>query len=110
MTYQMNPANGDEAMHEISLDIAEGADVVIIKPGMPYLDILTRAKTEFGVPCVAYQVSGEYAMIMAADANGWLDGDRAMMESMMSFKRAGADAVLTYFAPRVARLLGTVES
>ncbi|MEC7210631.1 MAG: porphobilinogen synthase [Pseudomonadota bacterium] len=109
-TYQMNPANSDEAIHEISLDLAEGADIVIVKPGMPYLDILTRAKAEFGVPCVAYQVSGEYAMIMAAGTNGWLDEDRVMMESIMAFKRAGADAVLTYFAPRVASLLATVES
>ena len=109
-TYQMNPANSDEAMHEISLDLAEGADIIIIKPGMPYLDILARAKAEFGVPCAAYQVSGEYAMLMAAEANGWLDGDRAMMESLLGFKRAGADAILTYFAPRVAGLLAKVES
>ena len=109
-TYQLNPANSDEAMHEISLDLAEGADIVIVKPGMPYLDILRRAKAEFGVPCVTYQVSGEYAMIMAASANGWLDEDRVMMESIIAFKRAGADAVLTYFAPRVASLLATVES
>ena len=105
-TYQMDPANSDEAMHEIALDLQEGADMVIVKPGMPYLDILTRAKTEFGVPCVAYQVSGEYAMIIAAGQQGWLDEDRVMMESLMAFKRAGADAVLTYFAPRIARLLG----
>ena len=104
--YQMNPANSDEAMHEISLDLAEGADIIIIKPGMPYLDILSRAKAEFGVPCVAYQVSGEYAMIKAASANNWLDGERAMMESLLGFKRAGADAILTYFAPDAARLLG----
>ena len=104
-SYQMNPANSDEAMHEISLDLAEGVDIVIIKPGMPYLDILGRAKAEFGVPCVAYQVSGEYAMIKAASANNWLDGERAMMESLLGFKRAGADAILTYFAPDVARLL-----
>ena len=104
-SYQMNPANSDEAMHEISLDLAEGADIVIIKPGMPYLDILGRAKAEFGVPCVAYQVSGEYAMIKAASANNWLDGERAMMESLLGFKRAGADAILTYFAPFAARLL-----
>ena len=104
-SYQMNSANSDEAMHEISLDLAEGADIVIIKPGMPYLDILGRAKAEFGVPCVAYQVSGEYAMIKAASANNWLDGERAMMESLLGFKRAGADAVLTYFAPDAARLL-----
>ena len=104
-SYQMNPANSDEAMHEISLDLAEGADIVIIKPGMPYLDILGRAKAEFGVPCVAYQVSGEYAMIKAASANNWLDGERAMMESLLGFKRAGADAILTYFAPDAAKLL-----
>ena len=104
-SYQMNPANSDEAMHEISLDLAEGADIVIIKPGMPYLDILGRAKAEFGVPCVAYQVSGEYAMIKAASANNWLDGERAMMESLLGFKRAGADAILTYFAPDAATLL-----
>ena len=104
-SYQMNPANSDEAMHEISLDLAEGADIVIIKPGMPYLDILGRAKAEFGVPCVAYQVSGEYAMIKAASANNWLDGERATMESLLGFKRAGADAILTYFAPDAARLL-----
>ena len=104
-SYQMNPANSDEAMHEISLDLAEGADIVIIKPSMPYLDILGRAKAEFGVPCVAYQVSGEYAMIKAASANNWLDGERAMMESLLGFKRAGADAILTYFAPDAARLL-----
>ena len=104
-SYQMNPTNCDEAMHEISLDLAEGADIVIIKPGMPYLDILGRAKAEFGVPCVAYQVSGEYAMIKAASAYNWLDGERAMLESLLGFKRAGADAILTYFAPDVARLL-----
>ena len=104
-TYQMDPANSDEAMHEIALDLQEGADMVIVKPGMPYLDILSRAKAEFGVPCVAYQVSGEYAMIMAAGQQGWLDEERAMMESLTAFKRAGADAVLTYFAPRIARLL-----
>jgi len=105
-TYQMDPANSDEAMHEIALDLQEGADMVIVKPGMPYLDILTRAKAEFGVPCIAYQVSGEYAMIMSAGQQGWLDEERVMMESMIAFKRAGADAVLTYFAPRIARLLG----
>jgi len=104
-TYQMDPANGDEALHEIALDIAEGADLVIVKPGMPYLDILTRAKTKFGVPCVAYQVSGEYSMICAAANNGWLDRDVVMMESLLCFKRAGADAVLTYFAPEIARLI-----
>ena len=104
-TYQMDPANSDEAIHEIALDLAEGADMVIIKPGLPYLDILARAKTEFGVPCVAYQVSGEYAMQCAAFANGWLDRDRTVLETMMAFRRAGADAVLTYFAPDIAKLL-----
>ena len=104
-SYQMDPANSDEAMHEIALDLAEGADMVIIKPGLPYLDILARAKTEFGVPCVAYQVSGEYAMQCAAFANGWLDRDRTILETMMAFRRAGADAVLTYFAPDIAKLL-----
>ena len=105
-TYQMDPANSDEAMHEIALDLQEGADMVIVKPGMPYLDILARAKAEFGVPMVAYQVSGEYAMIAAAGGHGWLDEERVMMESLLAFKRAGADAILTYFAPRAARLLG----
>ena len=104
-TYQMDPANSDEAMHEIALDLAEGADIVIVKPGMPYLDILARAKAEFGVPCVAYQVSGEYTMITAASQKGWLDHDRVMMESLLAFKRAGADGILTYFAPAAARLL-----
>ncbi len=104
-TYQMDPANGNEAMHEIALDLAEGADIIIIKPGMPYLDILQRAKTKFGVPCVAYQVSGEYAMICAAAQNGWLDRDRVLLESMLAFKRAGADAILTYFAPDIAKIL-----
>jgi porphobilinogen synthase len=104
-TYQMDPANGDEALHEIALDLAEGADIVIVKPGMPYLDILHRTKTEFGVPCVAYQVSGEFAMLCAAAQNGWLDRDRVMMESMLAFKRAGADAILTYFAPDIAKIL-----
>ena len=106
-SYQMDPANSDEAMHEIGLDLQEGADMVIIKPGMPYLDILNRAKTKFGVPCIAYQVSGEYAMIVAAAENGWLDQDRSMMESMAAFKRAGADAVITYFAPQIAKILQT---
>ena len=104
-TYQMDPANGDEALHEIALDLAEGADIVIVKPGMPYLDILHRTKTKFGVPCVAYQVSGEFAMLYAAAQNGWLDRDRVMMESMLAFKRAGADAILTYFAPDIAKIL-----
>ena len=104
-TYQMDPANGDEALHEIALDLAEGADIVIVKPGMPSLDILHRTKTKFGVPCVAYQVSGEFAMLCAAAQNGWLDLDRVMMESMLAFKRAGADAILTYFAPDIAKIL-----
>ena len=104
-TYQMDPANSDEAMHEIALDLAEGADMVIVKPGMPYLDILARAKAEFGVPCIAYQVSGEYAMLCGAFDQGWLDRDRTILESMICFKRAGADAVLTYFAPEIAALL-----
>jgi len=104
-TYQMDPANSDEALREVGLDIAEGADMVMVKPGMPYLDIVRRVKDEFGVPTFAYQVSGEYAMLMAAAANGWLDGDKVMLESLMAFKRAGADGVLTYFAPRAARML-----
>lgn len=104
-TYQMDPANGDEALREIALDLAEGADMVMVKPGMPYLDILHRVKTTFGVPTFAYQVSGEYSMLMAAAERGWLDGDRVMMESLLAFKRAGADGILSYFAPRVAELL-----
>ena len=103
--YQMDPANSDEALREVSLDLAEGADMVMVKPGMPYLDIVRRVKDEFKVPTFAYQVSGEYAMIKAAAQNGWLDHDKVMMESMMAFKRAGADAVLTYFALDIARLL-----
>jgi porphobilinogen synthase len=104
-TYQMDPRNGDEALREVALDIAEGADMVMVKPGMPYLDIVRRVKDAFGMPTYAYQVSGEYAMIEAAAAQGWLDGERAMMESLACFKRAGADGVLTYFARRAARLL-----
>ena len=104
-TYQMDPANSDEAMHEIALDLAEGADLIIIKPGMPYLDVLARAKCEFDVPIVVYQVSGEYAMQCAAFANGWLDRDQTILETMMAFRRAGADAVITYFAPDIAKLL-----
>ncbi|HEY6259089.1 MAG TPA: porphobilinogen synthase [Xanthobacteraceae bacterium] len=104
-TYQMDAANSDEALREVELDIAEGADMVMVKPGMPYLDILRRIKDAFGMPTFAYQVSGEYAMIMAAAQNGWLDGDKAMMESLIAFKRAGACGVLTYFAPRVAEKL-----
>ena len=104
-TYQMDPANSDEALREVALDLAEGADMVMVKPGMPYLDIVRRVKDEFKVPTFAYQVSGEYAMIKAAAQNGWLDHDRTMMEAMLAFKRAGADAVLTYFARDIARLL-----
>ncbi len=104
-TYQMDPANSDEALREVALDLDEGADMVMVKPGMPYLDIIRRVKDEFGAPTFAYQVSGEYSMIMAAAENGWLDGDKAMMESLMAFKRAGADGVLTYFAPRAAEKL-----
>ncbi len=104
-TYQMDPANTDEALREVDLDIAEGADMVMVKPGLPYLDILTRVKETFGMPTFAYQVSGEYAMVMAAAQNGWLDGDKAMMETLTAFKRAGADGVLTYFAPQVAEKL-----
>jgi porphobilinogen synthase len=104
-TYQMDPANSDEALREVALDIAEGADMVMVKPGMPYLDVVRRVKDTFGVPTLAYQVSGEYAMLMAAAANGWLDGDAVMLESLIAFKRAGADAVLSYFAPRAARRL-----
>ncbi|MGO9672873.1 MAG: porphobilinogen synthase [Methylocella sp.] len=104
-TYQMDPANSNEALREVAQDIAEGADIVMVKPGLPYLDIIQRVKESFGFPTFAYQVSGEYAMIEAAVANGWLDGDKAMMESLLAFKRAGADAVLTYYAPRAAKLL-----
>ena len=104
-TYQMDPANSDEAMHEIALDLAEGADMVIVKPGMPYLDILARAKAEFGVPCIAYQVSGEYSMLCASFEKSWLDRERTILEAMICFKRAGADAVLTYFAPEIALMI-----
>ncbi|SDP89588.1 porphobilinogen synthase [Rhodoferax sp. OV413] len=104
-TYQMDPANSDEALREVAMDIAEGADMVMVKPGMPYLDVVRRVKDEFRVPTFAYQVSGEYAMLKAAAQNGWLDHDRVMLESLMAFKRAGADGVLTYFAIDAARLL-----
>jgi porphobilinogen synthase len=104
-TYQMDPANSDEALREVALDLQEGADMVMVKPGMPYLDIVRRVKDEFKVPTFAYQVSGEYAMIKAAAQNGWLDHDKVMMESMLAFKRAGADGVLTYFALDIARKL-----
>ena len=103
--YQMDPGNSDEALREVALDLAEGADMVMVKPGMPYLDIVRRVKDEFRVPTFAYQVSGEYAMLKAAAANGWLDGDAAMMESLLAFKRAGADGVLSYFALDAARRL-----
>jgi porphobilinogen synthase len=103
--YQMDPANTDEALREVALDIAEGADMVMVKPGMPYLDIVRRVKDEFRMPTFAYQVSGEYAMLKAAAANGWLDHDAVMMESLLAFKRAGADGVLSYFALDAARLL-----
>ena len=103
--YQMDPANSDEALREVALDIAEGADMVMVKPGMPYLDIVRRVKDEFRVPTFAYQVSGEYAMLKAAAGNGWLDHDAVMMESLLAFKRAGADGVLSYFARDAARLL-----
>jgi porphobilinogen synthase len=104
-TYQMDPANTDEALREIELDIEEGADMVMVKPGTPYLDVLQRVKETFGVPTFAYQVSGEYSMIMAAARNGWIDGDRAIMESLVGFKRAGADGILTYFAAVAAEKL-----
>lgn len=104
-TYQMDPGNSDEALRMIARDLEEGADMVMVKPGQAYLDICYRVKTEFGVPTFAYQVSGEYAMIEAAAQNGWVDGERVMLESLMAFKRAGCDGVLTYFAPRVARIL-----
>ena len=105
-TYQMDSANTDEALREVAIDLAEGADMVMVKPGMPYLDIIRRVVDAFHVPTFAFQVSGEYAMIMAASNNGWLDGDQAVMESLGAFKRAGAAGILTYFAPRAARLLG----
>jgi porphobilinogen synthase len=105
-TYQMDPANLEEALREVELDIAEGADMVMVKPGMPYLDVLRRVKDAFNMPTFAYQVSGEYAMIMAAAQNGWLDEEKAMMESLIAFKRAGASGVLSYFSPRVADKLG----
>ena len=104
-TYQMDSANTDEALREVELDIAEGADMVMVKPGMPYLDVVRRVKDTFAMPTFAYQVSGEYAMIAAAAGNGWLDGERAMMESLVAFKRAGANGVLTYFAPQAAEKL-----
>jgi porphobilinogen synthase len=104
-TYYLDHANSDEAMREAEQDIAEGADMIMVKPGLPYLDIIVRLKDTFAMPTFAYQVSGEYSMIKAAAANGWIDGDRAMMESLMAFKRAGCDGVLTYFAPKAAEML-----
>ena len=106
-TYQMDPANGDEALREVALDIAEGADMVMVKPGMPYLDIVRRVKDAFGMPTFAYQVSGEYAMLKAAAANGWIDGDRVLLETLTGFKRAGCDGILTYAAVETAKLLKT---
>jgi len=108
-TYQMDPANSDEALREVALDIAEGADIVMVKPGMPYLDIVRRVKDRFGVPTFAYQVSGEYAMLAGAIERGWLDRDRAVLEALLCFKRAGADGVLTYFAVEAAQLLREVS-
>ena len=105
-SYQMDPANTDEALREVALDVAEGADMVMVKPGMPYLDIVRRVKEAFGLPTFAYQVSGEYAMLRGAADRGWLDWDKVILESILCFKRAGADGVLTYAAPQVARLLG----
>ncbi len=104
-TYQLDPANSDEALREVAADLAEGADLVMVKPGMPYLDIVARVKDQFSVPTFAYQVSGEYSMIMAAAQNGWIDCEKAMMESLLGFKRAGCDGILTYFALYAARLL-----
>jgi porphobilinogen synthase len=104
-TYYIDPGNSDEAMREAEADIEEGADMLMVKPGLPYLDVIRRMKDEFAMPTYAYQVSGEYAMIEAASANGWVDGERVMMESLLAFKRAGADGVLTYYAPRVAAIL-----
>lgn len=106
-TYQMDPANSDEALREVALDLAEGADMIMVKPGMPYLDIIRRVRDEFSVPTFAYQVSGEYAMLMAAFQNGWLERDRTILESLLAFKRAGCNGVLTYFAVEAARLLQT---
>lgn len=105
-TYQMDSANTDEALREVEMDIAEGADMVMVKPGLPYLDIVARVKAAFGVPTYAFQISGEYAMLKAAAANGWIDEERAIMETLLAFKRAGADGIITYFAPRAAEMLG----
>jgi porphobilinogen synthase len=105
-TYQMDPGNGDEALTEVALDLSESADIVMVKPGMPYLDIVWRVKEAFGCPTAVYQVSGEYAMLKAAGANGWLNEEKVVMESLLAFKRAGADMILTYFAAEVAAKLG----
>ncbi len=107
-TYQMDPGNADEALRLVERDLMEGADMIMVKPGMPYLDICRRVKDSFGVPTYAYQVSGEYAMLQAAAQNGWLDGEKVMMESLLAFKRAGCDGILTYFAPAAARLLNGI--
>jgi len=104
-SYQMDPANSDEALREIALDLQEGADMIMVKPGMPYLDIIRRAKDQFGVPTMAYQVSGEYAMLKAASINGWLDERQVVMESLLAFKRAGCDGILSYYAKSVAQWL-----
>jgi porphobilinogen synthase len=104
-TYYLDPGNTDEALREAEQDLLEGADMIMVKPGMPYLDIIRRLKDEFAMPTFAYQVSGEYAMIRAAAGNGWIDGEKAMLESLVAFKRAGCDGILTYFAPEVAELL-----
>ena len=108
--YQMDPANSDEAMREITLDVAEGADIIMVKPALAYLDVIRRAKEEFDLPLAAYNVSGEFAMIKAAAQMGWLDGERAMMESLTAIRRAGADMIITYFAPEAAQILGRLSS
>jgi porphobilinogen synthase len=108
-TYQMDPGNTDEALREVALDLAEGADMVMVKPGLPYLDVVRRVSETFKVPTFAYQVSGEYAMLAAAFEKGWLDEDKTVLESLLAFKRAGASGVLTYFAPRAAKLLATAN-
>jgi porphobilinogen synthase len=102
----MDPANSDEAIREISLDVAEGADIIMVKPALPYLDVIRRAKEEFDLPLAAYNVSGEFAMVKAAAQMGWIDGERAMLESLTAIRRAGADMIITYFAPEAAPLLG----
>ncbi|HXL98829.1 MAG TPA: porphobilinogen synthase, partial [Rhizomicrobium sp.] len=104
-SYQMDPANGDEALREVALDLQEGADMVMVKPGMPYLDVVRRVKDEFGMPTFAYQVSGEYSMLMGAIERGWFERDRVILESLIAFKRAGANGILTYFARDAAKLL-----